>query len=144
MDGRTALCEVFVRWGKQGPIRAGLMDVYAIALTAGLQCGVPLADLLQSGLGLCFVPNGHTDDPEIPPARSVIDYFCRRLAVDWLPYTERARLGIFTISRRMEQAGLAERADEPAPQPLREQSVTLRDDAARLFWELATSVAPAR
>jgi hypothetical protein len=100
--------------------------------------------LLQPGLGPCFVPNGHTDDPEIPRARSVIDYFCRRRALDWRPDTERARLGIFTISARTERARPAERADEPAPQPLREKSVTLTDDAARLFRELATSVAPDR
>ena len=47
--------------------------------------GVPLAELLRPGLGTSFVPSGHTDDPEIPRAPSVVDYLSRRLAIDWLP-----------------------------------------------------------
>src|SRR5258707_13416917 len=92
------LGEAFIQWGKQGTTYAGLMDIYAIALSVGLQHGVPLIDLVRSGLGLYFVPNGHTDDPEIPRARSVVDYFSRRLAIDWLPHADRAALGVLTIS----------------------------------------------
>jgi len=138
-----SLGEVFIQWGKQGSTYAGLMDSYAVALSVGLQHGVPLVDLIQPGLGMCCLPNGHTDDPEIPRARSVIDYFCRRLAVDWLPLRERAELGIFTISERVRQAGLWEPVYEPAVQPLRPQPVAPEDDTARLFWELASSVAAA-
>ena len=84
-----SLGEVFIRHGKQGTAGAGLLDSYAIALSAGLRHGVPLADLLRPGLGVSFVPNGHTDDPEIPRARSVVDYVARRLAIDWLPRARR-------------------------------------------------------
>src|ERR1700733_13893877 len=79
------LCEVRIACGKYGSGIAGLMDAYATAISAGLQHGVPLADLLRPGLGLCFAPGGSTDDPEIPRVRSMVDYFSRRLAVDWLP-----------------------------------------------------------
>jgi ribonucleoside-diphosphate reductase alpha chain len=79
-----SLGEVFIRHGKQGGTGAGLMDSYATALTVGIRRGVPLADLLRPGLGMSFVPSGHTDDPEIPCARSVVEYFSRRLAIDWL------------------------------------------------------------
>jgi hypothetical protein len=102
-DGRLA--EVFVRWGKQGTSGAGLLDTYATALSVGLAHRVPLADLLRPGLGLSFMPNGHTDDPELPRVRSVADYLARRLAIDWLPYPDRAALGVFTLSERVEQAG---------------------------------------
>jgi hypothetical protein len=85
------LGEVFIQWGKQGTTGAGLMDIYAIALSVGLQHQVPLPDLIRPGLDLYFVPNGHTDDPEIPRVRSVIDYIARRLANDWLPARTRAR-----------------------------------------------------
>jgi ribonucleoside-diphosphate reductase alpha chain len=57
---------------------------------------VPLAGLLQPALGLCFVPAGRTDDADIPSARWVADYLARRLALGWLPYAERAALGVFT------------------------------------------------
>lgn len=80
-----SLGEVFIRHGKQGCAGAGLMDGYATALSIGLRHGVPLADLLRPGLGASFVPNGYTDDPEIPRVRSVVDYVARRLAIDWLP-----------------------------------------------------------
>lgn len=79
-----SLGEVFIRHGKQGSAGAGLMDSYATALSVGLRHGVPLADLLRPGLGVTFAPSGHTDDPDIPRARSVVDYVARRLALDWL------------------------------------------------------------
>jgi hypothetical protein len=74
------------------------MDAYAVGLSVGLQRGVPLTELLQPALGLSFAPAGHTDDPEIPRVRSMVDYLARRLAVDWLSYTQRAAIGVFTIS----------------------------------------------
>jgi hypothetical protein len=88
------LAEIAVRWGKHGSTAAGLADAYASAVTAGLEHGVPLADLLRSGLGLRFPPGEATDDPEIPRARSAVDYVARRLAIDWLPFAEQAALGI--------------------------------------------------
>lgn len=96
------LGEVLIQWGKQGTTGAGLMDIYADALSLGLRHGVPLADLVAHGVDLGFVPNGHTDDPEIPRVRSVADWVARRLAIDWLPYEERARLGIHTVEERVE------------------------------------------
>lgn len=101
-DGRLA--EVFVRWGKQGTSGAGLIDTYSTALSAGLAHRVPLADLIRPGLGMWFTPNGHTDDPDLPRVRSVVDYLARRLAIDWLPYPDRAALGVFTLTERVEQA----------------------------------------
>jgi hypothetical protein len=93
-----SLGEVFIHWGKHGSSAAGLVSSYAIALSLGLQHHVPLADLIRPGLDQSFVPNGHTDDPEIPRVRSAIDYVARRLAIDWLPCPERAALGVYTFS----------------------------------------------
>lgn len=84
-----SLGEVFIRHGKQEGAGPGLLDSYAAALTVGLRHGVPLADLLRPGLGLSFLPSGCTSDPEIPRARSVVDYVARRLALDWLPRDHR-------------------------------------------------------
>ena len=90
------LGEVFIHWGKHGSSVAGLASTYAIALTVGLRHRVPLAELIRPGLGQEFAPNGATDDPDIPRARSAVDYIARRLAIDWLPYPDRAALGVFT------------------------------------------------
>jgi ribonucleoside-diphosphate reductase alpha chain len=99
-----SLGEVFIQWGKHGSGAAGLMDLYASALSMGLRHRVPLTDLVRSGLGSRFTPAGHTDDPDIPRAHSVADYVARRLAIDWLPRAERASLGVLTLSERLSEA----------------------------------------
>jgi len=99
-----SLGEVFIHWGKPGTSTAGLLASYAIAMSMGLRHQVPLADLIRPGLDQYFVPNGHTDDPEIPRVRSAVDYVARRLAIDWLPYPDRAALGVLTLTERVRQA----------------------------------------
>jgi ribonucleoside-diphosphate reductase alpha chain len=99
-----SLGEVFIHWGKHGSSTAGLVSAYAAGLSLGLQHHVPLADLIRPGLGQYFVPNGHTDDPEIPRVRSAVDYIARRLAIDWLPYPDRAGLGVYTLTERVHRA----------------------------------------
>jgi ribonucleoside-diphosphate reductase alpha chain len=108
------LGEVVLQWGKQGSAASGLADAYAMAISSGLQYGVPLADLLRPGLGLRFAPGGRTDDPEIPWAPSMADYLCRRLAIDWLPFADRTALGIRTLTERVKRAAVRIGADEPA------------------------------
>ena len=95
-----SLGEVFIHWGKYGTSSAGLLSTYAIALSMGLAHRVPLAELIRPGLGQYFAPNGRTDDPEIPRVCSAIDYIARRLAIDWLPYSDRASLGVYTLTER--------------------------------------------
>jgi hypothetical protein len=110
-----ALGEVLIRHGKHGTGGAGLMEMFATALSVGLAHRVPLAELLRPGLDLHFTPSGHTDDPEIPRARSVVDYLARRLAIDWLPYPERAALGVWTLTERVRAAGTWMTAQDPTP-----------------------------
>jgi ribonucleoside-diphosphate reductase alpha chain len=98
------LGEVFIHWGKYGSSSAGLVSTYAIALSIGLRHRVPLAELIRPGLGQYFMPNGRTDDPDIPRVWSAVDYIARRLALDWLPYPDRAVLGVYTLTER---AGLS-------------------------------------
>ena len=109
-----SLGEVFIHWGKHGTSAAGLVSTYAVALSLGLQHHVPLADLIRHGLDQGFVPNGHTDDPDIPRVRSAVDYIARRLAIDWLPYPERAALGVYTLTERVHRASTWIEAHEPA------------------------------
>lgn len=125
------LGEVFIQWGKQGQTQAGLMDVYAVALSVSLQHGVRLEELVRQGLDLYFVPNGHTDDPQIPRVRSVTDWAVRRLAIDWLPYRVRAGLGIFTVDERVSAAAdwlAAEEAKIPGLQARVPSSDPAADD----------------
>ncbi|MCU1431234.1 MAG: Ribonucleotide reductase of class (coenzyme B12-dependent) [Actinotalea sp.] len=97
------LGEVFLRLGKQGSTLAGVMDAFSIAVSIGLQYGVPLATYVEKFTNLRFEPAGMTDDPDIRMAQSIMDYIFRRLALDYLPFETRASLGIYTTQERTRQ-----------------------------------------
>ena len=76
------------------------MDAFSIAVSIGLQYGVPLEQFVQKFTNLKFEPAGMTDDPDVRIAQSIMDYIFRRLALDYLTFDERAELGIHTASER--------------------------------------------
>ncbi|GAA3127247.1 ribonucleoside-diphosphate reductase subunit alpha [Streptosporangium carneum] len=105
------LGEVFLKMSKQGSTLAGVMDAFSVAISIGLQYGVPLETYVGKFVNMRFDPAGMTDDPDVRMAASVMDYIFRRLALDHLPYDERAALGIFSASERAAQ----QRGEDPAP-----------------------------
>jgi ribonucleoside-diphosphate reductase alpha chain len=100
-DGRPG--EVFMKVSKQGSTLAGIMDAFSIAISLGLQHGVPLATFVKKYTNMRFEPAGMTDDPELRIAQSLADYIFRRLAVDYLSFEERAELGVLTSAERTQQ-----------------------------------------
>ncbi len=94
------LGEVFLKLGKQGSTLAGVMDAFSIAVSIGLQYGVPLETYVKKFTNVNFEPAGLTDDADIRMAKSLMDYIFRRLALDYLPYETRSALGINTASER--------------------------------------------
>ena len=111
------LGEVFLKLGKQGSTLAGVMDAFSMAISVGLQYGIPLHQYVAKFTNMRFEPAGLTDDPDIRLASSVMDYIFRRLALDHLPYEDRAELGILSAAERAAEvaghdpAGLAEEVD---------------------------------
>ncbi len=99
-DGRPG--EVFMKVSKQGSTLAGIMDAFAIAVSLGLQHGVPLATFVRKYTNMRFEPAGMTDDPDLRLASSLADYIFRRLAVDYLSVEERSELGIQTSAERIQ------------------------------------------
>ena len=97
------LGEVFLKMSKQGSTLAGVMDAFSIAISVGLQYGVPLETYVGKFTNMRFEPAGMTDDPDIRMAASVVDYIFRRLALDFLPTERRAELGIYTAKERAAQ-----------------------------------------
>ena len=95
--------EVFLKLGKQGSTLAGVMDAFSIAISVGLQYGIPLESYVAKFTNMRFEPAGMTDDPDIRIASSVMDYIFRRLALDHLPYDQRADLGILSAAERAAQ-----------------------------------------
>jgi ribonucleoside-diphosphate reductase alpha chain len=109
--------EVFLKLGKQGSTLAGVMDAFSMAISVGLQYGIPLDSYVAKFTNMRFEPAGLTDDPDIRIASSVMDYIFRRLALDHLTYDQRAELGILSAAERAAQvaghdpAGLVEEVD---------------------------------
>jgi ribonucleoside-diphosphate reductase alpha chain len=97
------LGEVFLKMSKQGSTLAGVMDAFSVAISIGLQYGVPLETYVGKFTNMRFEPAGMTDDPDIRIASSVMDYIFRRLALDFLPFETRSELGILTAAERAAQ-----------------------------------------
>ena len=82
-DGR--LGEIFVALHKEGPAFRGLMDAFAIAVSLGLQHGVPLAEFVEAFTFTRFGPAGAVEgDAAVPRATSMLDYIFRNLAANYL------------------------------------------------------------
>ncbi|MFA5786306.1 MAG: vitamin B12-dependent ribonucleotide reductase [Actinomycetota bacterium] len=96
------LGEIFLKVSKQGSTLSGVMDAFAIAVSVGLQYGVPLEAFVAKFTNMVFEPNGMTDDPDIRFTRSLVDYIFRRLALDHLPAESQHSLGIYSVSERTE------------------------------------------
>jgi ribonucleoside-diphosphate reductase alpha chain len=94
------LGEVFLKLGKQGSTLAGVMDAFSIAVSIGLQYGVPLETYVSKFTNLSFEPAGLTDDADVRMAKSIMDYIFRRLALDYLDFETRQGLGIFSAEER--------------------------------------------
>jgi ribonucleoside-diphosphate reductase alpha chain len=94
------LGEVFLKLGKQGSTLAGVMDAFSIAVSIGLQYGVPLETFVEKFTNLRFEPAGMTDDADIRMAQSMMDYIFRRLALDYLPFEQRSAMGLYTSAER--------------------------------------------
>jgi ribonucleoside-diphosphate reductase alpha chain len=102
---------VFLKLGKQGSTLAGVMDAFSIAISVGLQYGIPLESYIAKFTNMRFEPAGITDDSDIRMASSVMDYIFRRLALDHLTFDQRSELGILTTAERT--AALT--GEDPAP-----------------------------
>jgi ribonucleoside-diphosphate reductase alpha chain len=94
------LGEIFLKLGKQGSTLAGVMDAFSIAVSIGLQYGVPLETYVSKFTNLRFEPAGLTDDPDVRMSQSIMDYIFRRLALDYLPFEQRSALGIYSAEER--------------------------------------------
>jgi ribonucleoside-diphosphate reductase alpha chain len=97
-DGRPG--EVFIKVSKQGSTLAGVMDAFSIAVSLGLQHGVPLSTYVRKYANLKFEPSGMTDDSELRIATSLVDYIFRRLALDYMSLTEREEVGVLSTAER--------------------------------------------
>jgi ribonucleoside-diphosphate reductase alpha chain len=134
------LGEVFIKMSKQGSTLAGVMDAFSVAISIGLQYGVPLEAFVAKFANMRFEPAGMTDDPDVRIAQSVMDYLFRRLALDYLPYETRTELGIFSAEER---AAAVAGGSYGASAPVDEEEVDVESLASSVPVAPATSAAAA-
>jgi len=90
--------------GKEGSTLRGMMNAFATAISISLQYGVPLETLVQKFSYMRFEPEGITNNPEIPFAKSMPDYIMRWLASRFLDADAQEELGILTPEVRSRKA----------------------------------------
>jgi ribonucleoside-diphosphate reductase alpha chain len=91
-DGQPG--EIFLKMAKEGSTVSGLMDTLATMTSLALQYGVPLRDLVTKFAHVRFEPSGFTGNPEVPIAKSIVDYVFRWMGSRFLPKDQRDALGI--------------------------------------------------
>jgi ribonucleoside-diphosphate reductase alpha chain len=110
------LGEVFIKMAKQGSTVSGLMDSLAICMSIAVQHGVPLETLADKLSHMRFDPSGFTANPEIPMAKSIVDYVVRWLGSQFLTEDQKREVGILTEGMRAEAR--AEVAGEVVGEPV--------------------------
>jgi ribonucleoside-diphosphate reductase alpha chain len=89
-DGRPG--ELFITMAKEGSTIGGLMDAFGTAVSMSLQYGVPLEVYVKKFSHTRFEPWGYTKNPDIPVAKSLVDYLFRWMGTQFIPgYREASR-----------------------------------------------------
>ena len=117
-DGQPG--ELFLKMAKEGSTVSGLMDTLATMTSLALQYGVPLRDLVSKFTHVRFEPSGFTGNPEVPIAKSIVDYIFRWMGSRFLSKDDRDALGILggeglaTSAEPTKQSGGLELGSSPA------------------------------
>jgi ribonucleoside-diphosphate reductase alpha chain len=80
--------EIFVDLAKEGSTLRSLMNCFAIAVSVGLQYGVPLEEFAEKFVFTKFEPSGMVDHPNIKSTTSIVDFVFRCLAYEYLGRTD--------------------------------------------------------
>jgi ribonucleoside-diphosphate reductase alpha chain len=78
------LGEIFIDMAKEGATMRSMLNCFAIAISIGLQYGVPLEEYVEKFVFTRFEPSGMVDHPNIKSATSIIDFIFRSLAYEYL------------------------------------------------------------
>src|SRR5699024_3189503 len=116
-----------------GSTLAGVMDAFSIAVSIGLQYGVPLETFVEKFTNLRFEPAGMTDDPDVRMSQSIMDYVFRRLALDYLDFETRSFMGIHTAeerARQLETGSYAEPVTEDSEEDYEDELESYSQSAA--------------
>ena len=113
-DGRPG--ELFITMAKEGSTVGGLMDAFGTAISICLQYCVPLEVLVNKFSHTRFEPMGHTTNPDIHIAKSVVDYIFRWLGMTFLPGYREAANGLLPKAAEEDESSLRGAAAAENPQ----------------------------
>jgi ribonucleoside-diphosphate reductase alpha chain len=130
-DGKPG--EIFLKMSKEGSTVSGLMDAFATAVSLTLQYGVPLEALVKKFAHMRFEPAGFTKNPEVPIAKSLVDYVFRWLGSKFLSAEDKQGVGI--IARDSS-------SNEPSPVTAPAFVRSAASESSKLTFETSTD-APA-
>jgi ribonucleoside-diphosphate reductase alpha chain len=80
--------EIFIDMAKEGATMRSMLNCFAIAISIGLQYGVPLEEFVEKFVFTRFEPSGMVDHPNIKSATSIVDFIFRSLAYEYLGRTD--------------------------------------------------------
>jgi len=108
--------DIFLDIAKEGTTLAGLMNSFMIAVSLGLQYGVPLEVYVSKFSHMRFEPSGPTNDPDIRTAKSIVDYVFRWMGKKFLTVDQQEEIGILSpeVRARLAQAYAAGTPSLPA------------------------------
>src|SRR4029453_8263392 len=76
--------EIFIDMAKEGATMRSMLNCFAIAISIGLQYGVPLEEFVEKFVFTRFEPAGMVDHPNIKSTTSIVDFIFRALAYEYL------------------------------------------------------------
>ena len=86
--------EIFIVMAKEGSTLSGVMDSFATSCSMALQYGVPLTVLVDKFTHTRFEPSGFTNNPQVPYAKSIMDYIFKYMASRFLSADEARAAGV--------------------------------------------------
>jgi len=127
-DGRVG--ELFITMAKEGSTIGGLMDCFGTAISMSLQYGVPLRVYVEKFSHTKFDPQGHTKNPDIPIAKSLVDYIFRWLGQEFLSESQGKQpknLDWDGKERRRGRVSVESKRDaEPSPEEISKEPVSVK------------------
>ncbi|MDI3322434.1 vitamin B12-dependent ribonucleotide reductase [Pinibacter soli] len=86
--GDGTVGEIFIDMAKEGATMRSMLNCFAIAVSIGLQYGVPLEEFVEKFVFTRFDPAGMVDHPNIKTTTSIVDFLFRSLAYEYLGRTD--------------------------------------------------------
>ncbi|HEV7331925.1 MAG TPA: vitamin B12-dependent ribonucleotide reductase [Flavisolibacter sp.] len=111
--GDGTLGEIFIDMAKEGATMRSMLNCFAIAVSVGLQYGVPLEEYVEKFVFTKFDPAGFVEHPNIKSATSIVDFIFRLLGYEYLNRTD-----LVHVLDKPEVSNTGEEDwDEPVKQP---------------------------